>query len=275
MKTWLITGCSSGIGKGIAKAVLENGDQAVITARDEGKLAELAAQYPDTCLPVSLEIRDRKSVDEAVKKAVERFGSIDMLVNNAGHGYRSAVEEGEDAGIADVFETNFFGPVYLINRVLPMMREKRSGAIVNVTSIAGVRSAVGSGYYAASKSSLEMVSEALYQEVSPLGIKVMIVEPGAFRTKFYDEALKGTTKPIADYAETAGKRHVENEKNNRDQLGNPDKGGRVIVDTIEQDVYPKRLPLGSDAARLVEKVLTDRLAEVQAWKEVSGRSDFD
>lgn len=275
MKTWLITGCSSGIGNGIAKAVLAKGDRAVITARDEKKLAALAEQYPETCLPVSLEIRDRKSIDEAVAKAVAHFGPIDMLVNNAGHGYRAAVEEGDDAGIADVFETNFFGPVYLINRVLPMMREKRSGAIVNVSSIAGVRSAICSGYYAASKSALEMVSEALWQEVTPLGIKVMIVEPGAFRTKFYDEALKGTPNAISDYAATAGKRRVENLTNNHDQLGDPEKGGRVIVETIEADTYPKRLALGSDAVKVVEKTLTDRLAEVQAWAKVSGQSDFD
>lgn len=274
MKTWLITGCSSGIGRGIAQAVLAQGDQAAVTARDTRKLEDLAAEYPDRVLPLSLEVTEPESVDRAVRQVLDRFGTVDVLVNNAGHGYRSSVEEGEDAGIQDVFAANFFGPVRLIRTVLPHMRAKKTGAIVNVSSIAAVKTGMGSGYYAASKAALEMVSEALYKEVTPLGIKVMIVEPGAFRTRFFDDSMKGTAVKIPDYADTAGKRRKENIVNNHDQPGDPEKGGRVIVEAIGKDAYPRRLLLGSDAVRVVSSALNKRTEEVNVWKEVSKQSDF-
>ena len=146
MKTWLITGCSTGIGRGIAKAVLAKGDQAVVTARNTDKLKELSEAYPDTCLPVSLEMTDRESIANCVKAATERFGKIDVLINNAGHGYRAAVEEGDDNDVEELFETNVFGPIALIKQVLPSMRHNESGVIINVSSIAAARSALGSGY---------------------------------------------------------------------------------------------------------------------------------
>ena len=212
-KDWFITGSSSGIGLGIAKAVLAQGDNAVVMARDAGKLEPLVRQYPQNTLAVSLELTDRNRIHQAVQAAQDRFGSIDVLVNNAGHGYRAAVEEGEDEAVAELYGTNLFGPIELIKAVLPQMRERRSGAIINLSSIAAVRSGVGSGYYASTKAALELLSDALYQEVSPLGIKVMVVEPGAFRTRFFDDSLKGTQVKIGDYAETAGKTRKENIQN--------------------------------------------------------------
>lgn len=275
MKTWMITGCSSGIGAGLAKAVLEKGDQAVITARTLDKLQEIAGKYPDTCLPIQLEVTDNESIDAAVKAANEKFGRIDVLINNAGHGYRSSVEEGDSAAVDEMFRTNFFGPVELIKKVLPGMREARAGAIVNVSSIAAVRSNIGSGYYAASKAAIELLSEGLAHEVTPLGIKVMIVEPGAFRTSFYRETnLKGSERKISDYAETAWKRAPEAASKKMDQPGDPDKAGKVIVELIEKENPPRRYVMGTDAYKLVAATLESRLEEVQNWKDYSSRTDF-
>lgn len=275
MKTWLITGCSSGIGRGIAKAVLKKGDNAVVTARNIDKVADLIEAYPNSAYAVTLDITDRNSISNAVKQAQTKFGTIDVLINNAGYGYRSSVEEGIIEDVEVLFNTNFFGPIELIKEVLPQMRSNKSGAIVNVSSIAAVRSAVGSGYYAASKAALELMSDGLAKELKPLGIKVMIAQPGSFRTNFYDTSLKGTNKKIDDYNETAGKTRKENVVNNKNQPGDPDKAGQVIVETIEREDYPFRLLLGSDAVRIVTQALEERIKEIDDWKDVSSQSDFD
>ncbi len=274
MKTWLITGCSSGIGRGIAKAVLEKGDNAVVTARDVSKVEDLVRDYPDTALAAALDVTEKESIVKAVKAARERFGTIDVLVNNAGYGYRSSIEEGDVGDVSVLFQTNVFGSVELIKEVLPQMRAQKSGAIINVSSIAAVRSAIGSGYYASSKAALELITDGLAKEVGPLGIKVMTVEPGSFRTYFYDTSLKGTAKKIEDYAETVGKTRKENVVNLHNQPGDPDKAGRVIVQAIEKENYPNRLLLGSDAVRIVSAELASRLEEIEKWKEVSVKTDF-
>lgn len=178
MKTWLITGCSSGIGKGIAKAVLESGDQTIVTARNKDKVMDIVEAYPETALAVSLDVCSQDSIKNAVKEAYDKFGTIDVLVNNAGYGYRSAVEEGEIEAVQTLYQTNLFGPIELIKAVLPKMREQKSGYILNVTSIAAARSAVGSGYYASSKAALELLTNGLMKELAPLGIKAMVVQPG-------------------------------------------------------------------------------------------------
>lgn len=275
MKTWFITGSSSGIGLGIAKAVLERGDNAVVMARNKEKLAALVREYPDRVLALSLELTDEESIQNAFCAAMERFGAIDVLVNNAGHGYRAAVEEGEKEGISEVYGANLFGAISLIKKVLPQMRERRRGAIINLSSIAGVCSSAGSGYYASAKAALEKISEALYQEVSPLGIRVMVVEPGAFRTRFFDDSLKGTAVNIADYAGTAGKRRRENIVNHHDQPGDPEKAGKIIVETIEGETYPRTLVLGTDAVRFVRSILQKKLKELETWEAVSIKSDFE
>lgn len=274
MKTWLITGCSSGIGRGIAKAALEKGDQVVVTARNPESVKSLTEAYPDTALAVALDVTKTDSISDALRQAHTRFGTIDVLVNNAGHGYRSALEEGEPDNVAELFQTNVFGPVELIKAVLPDMRAQKSGAIINISSIAAVRSGVGSGYYAASKAALELLSDALWQEASSLGIKVMIVEPGAFRTNFYDGSLKGTQMKIGDYAETAGKTRKENVVDHKDQPGDPERAGKVIVDVLNRENLPMRLLLGSDAVTFVRRELKQRLDELDAWEQVSVASDF-
>src|ERR1700694_3507351 len=180
MSTWLITGCSPGLGRALAQAALTHGHNAVVTARDATKLQELADTYPDTALALPLDVTDPEQVTAAVQHADTRFGGVDVLVNNAGYGYRAAVEEGDDADIHQLFATNFFGAVAMIKAVLPGMRARRAGAIVNISSIGARISPPGSGYYSATKAALEGLSGSLQKELQPLGITVTVVEPGAF-----------------------------------------------------------------------------------------------
>ena len=252
MKTWLITGCSGGLGRGIAQAALERGENVAVTARDTEKIKDLAAQYPDHAKILYLDLNDRKSMRRAVSDTIETFGRLDVLVNNAGHGYRAAVEESEREKIEELFETNFFAPAELIKMVLPIMRSQKSGLIVNVTSVGAVRGALGNGYYSAAKGALELLTEALAKETKHLGIRTMIVEPGAFRTNFYGEHLN----------------------DQHHQPGDPVKGGKVIVETILSGNMPFRLILGSDALQAAEQVLEDRLKEAKAWESVSRTTDY-
>lgn len=274
MKTWLITGCSSGLGKGIAKAVLKRGERAAITARDPGKLKEFQEQYPDQVLTLRLDLNDRDSMKQAVEQTMAHFGGIDVLVNNAGHGYRAAVEESEPDQISELFETNFFAPAELMKLVLPGMREKKSGIIVNVTSIGAVRGALGNGYYSAAKGALELLTEALAKETAHLGIRTMLVEPGEFWTGFYDEALGESKIKIPDYDVISERYRKDHLVNHRDQAGDPMKGGEVIVDTILGEKMPFRLLLGSDAAGAAKAELENRLKEIEEWMETSRKSDF-
>lgn len=273
MANWLVTGASSGIGYGIAMAALAAGNRVAVTSRSLAKLKRLTEQYPQQCFPVALELSDDASIEQALEK-LRDFGPIDVLVNNAGHGYRAAVEEGEDERIREIYATNLFGPIKLIQHFLPHMRHQHSGVIINVSSIAAVQSGVGSGYYASTKAALEQISRALQEEVSDLGIKVMIVEPGGFRTEFYGDNLKGTQKDIDDYAATAWKTHKENVKNDHQEPGDPLKAGQVIVDVISQDNPPKTLLLGSDAVDFVDHQLTQRIDEINVWKDISKKTDY-
>lgn len=275
MKTWLITGCSSGIGKGIAKAVLKSGDQAIVTARNKDKVKDIVDQYPDRALAVSLDVCDQESIQNAVKESYKKFGTIDVLVNNAGYGYRSAVEEGEIEAVQKLYQTNLFGPIELIKAVLPKMREQKSGYILNVTSIAAARSAIGSGYYASSKAALELLTNGLMKELSPLGIKAMVVQPGAFRTRFYDgESLQGTQTAIQDYEAIVGKTRPGNFENKHQQAGDPDKAGEIIVKVVNGDHLPEILTLGKDAVTAVKSTLEAKIAELDQWADISAACDY-
>lgn len=264
MTTWLITGCSTGLGRKLAEAVLKAGHRAVVTACDPKTLQDLASDYPQTTLAVA----------QVVKQAEERFGAIDVLVNNAGDGYRAAVEEGDDAEVADLFATNFFGTVAMIKAVLPGMRARRGGTILNVFSIAGRLAAPGSGYYSASKFAVEGMSDALRKEVGPLGIRVTIIEPGAFRTDFAGRSLHQAKANIADYAATAGPRRKENDKTHGTQPGDPERAAQAIIKLVEGSALPARLLLGSDAVKIVGTELDAQRQEIEAWNEVSTSTDF-
>lgn len=211
-KRWLITGgCSQGgLGYAIARAALDAGNQVAVTARNLEKVSKLVQDYGDRAYPVILDLNDKESIENAVNQIMEHFGGIDVLINNARYCYRSSVEESNEEDVMEMVQTNFFGLIDLTKRVLPFMREKHEGTIVNISSIAAISASPASAFYASSKSALELMSDGLRKEVSPLGIRVIVVESGAFRTNFFSRSLKGTKMKIADYKDTAWKRYPEN-----------------------------------------------------------------
>ncbi|WP_432524484.1 oxidoreductase [Kineococcus sp. SYSU DK006] len=275
MSTWLITGCSTGLGRALAQAVLDRGENAVVTARDVASVEDLAREHPGTALPLALDVTDPARVAEVVRLAEERFGAVDVLVNNAGYGYRAAVEEGDDADVQRLFATNFFGAVALVKAVLPGMRARRSGAVVNVSSIGARICPPGSGYYAASKAALEGLSGSLRTELAPLGISVVVVEPGGFRTDFAGRSLTQSAQPIADYADTAGKRRKEHDTAHGNQPGDPVKAAQAIVTAVTSPAPPALLLLGRDAVEAFEGVLEGHRAEIDTWRELSTSTDVD
>jgi NAD(P)-dependent dehydrogenase (short-subunit alcohol dehydrogenase family) len=273
--TWFITGCSTGLGRALAQAVLERGWNAAVTARDPAGLADLVEAHPDTALPLALDVTDRGQVAEAVRRAEERFGGVDVLVNNAGYGYRAAVEEGDDADVQQLFSTHVFGAVDLIKAVLPGMRQRHSGAIVNLSSIGAHVRPAGSGYYAAVKAALEALSGSLRKELEPLGIAVTAVAPGGFRTDFAGRSLTGSAQAIADYAETVGPRRKENDRVHGTQPGDPAKAAEAIITAVESGRAPSLLFLGTDALGGIDAVLDAQRAEIDAWRELSASTDLD
>jgi NAD(P)-dependent dehydrogenase (short-subunit alcohol dehydrogenase family) len=275
MSTWFITGCSTGLGRALAQAVLERGENAAITARDTTGLADLAQAYPKTALALALDVTDDAQVIAAVRQAEDAFGGIDVLVNNAGYGYRAAVEEGDPADVRRLFATNFFGPVALIKAALPGMRARRSGAIVNISSIGALRRPPGSGYYAASKAALEAMTGSLRTEAEPLGIKVIAVEPGGFRTDFSGRSLTQSATVIDDYAGTAGKRRKENDTVDGTQPGDPARAAQAIIEVVAAPRPPSLLLLGRDALATATAVLDAQRAEVEEWRELTISTDFE
>ena len=274
MLTWLITGCSSGLGRALATAVLERGDNAVVTARDALRVAEFAEQHPDTALALDLDVTDHARIRAIVAATRERFGGIDVLVNNAGYGYRAAVEEGDDDDLQRLFATNVFGAVAAVKAVLPGMREQRSGTIVNISSIGARITPAGSGYYSATKAALEGLTGSLRKELKPLGIRAMIVEPGAFRTDFSGRSLQQSASPIADYAETAGRRRKEHDTTHGTQPGDPAKAAQVIIEAAVSSDPPELLLLGQDALDGFRATQESQRAEVDAWQHLSSATQF-
>lgn len=274
MKTWLITGCSTGLGRSLAKKALAKGYNVAITVRNKDKIIDLSKQYPQTALALCLDVTNKESIQAAIKETIEHFGTIDVLVNNAGYGYRGAVEEGYQEDVDILFNTNLWGPVTLIKEVLPLMRKQRSGAIINISSVAALKTMPGSGYYAASKCALEGLSDGLKEEVAPLGIKVMVVEPGAFRTDFAGRSLTQSNKIIADYNKTAGLRRIGKDKSQGSQPGDPDKGADVIIEAIESNEPPFRLLLGLDAINLADDILESRRKDYDKWRSLSQKTDY-
>lgn len=275
MPTWLITGCSTGLGRALAEVVIGAGHNAVVTARDAAKVADLADIAPDRVLPVALDVTKPDQIGSATEQAQERFGGIDVLVNNAGYGYRAAIEEGDDAEVRTLFETHFFGAVAMIKAVLPGMRARRSGAIVNISSIGAQLTPVGSGYYAAAKAALEGMSGALRGELAPLGISVTVVEPGAFRTDFAGRSLVQSAIVIDDYAGTAGQRRKENDTMDGTQAGDPAKAGAAIVTAVESSEPPAFLLLGPDALAFYRYTADARVSEIAKWEELTSGINLD
>jgi NAD(P)-dependent dehydrogenase (short-subunit alcohol dehydrogenase family) len=274
MSTWLITGCSTGLGRALAEAVIAAGHNAVVTARDAAKVSDLAAGKAGRVLALPLDVTDKAQVADAVSQAEGKFG-IDVLVNNAGYGYRAAVEEGDEPDIRKLFETQFFGAVAMIKAVLPGMRARRSGAIVNISTIGVQIMPAGSGYYAASKAALEAMSGELYGELKPLGISVTAVEPGAFRTDFAGRSLTQSAAVIDDYAETAGKRRKEHDTAHGTQPGDPAKAAQAIIAAVESDQPPAFLLLGNDALDTYRRLTEARLDTIKQWEHLTTSTDID
>lgn len=274
MTTWFITGCSSGLGHSLATAVLEAGFNAVVTARDAAKVASFEQAFPDRALAVALDLTDPASMTDAVTKATARFGQVDVLVNNAGYGYRAAVEEGDEQDVADLFATHVFGPVALMKAVLPGMRERRQGSIITFSSIGAQAYNPGSAFYSAAKMAGEGITLTLKAEVEPLGIGVMVIEPGAFRTDFAGRSLKGARVDIDDYTDTVGPRRKANDRTDGTQPGDPERAARLIVETVAKPKLPNRLLLGSDAVTIVRKALKAQLDEIDVAEAASRSTDF-
>lgn len=236
-KVWLITGSSSGFGRSLTEAVLKNGDRVIATARKPEQLNDLVKQYPELLHTVRLDVTNLQEVQAAIESALNAYGRIDVLVNNAGYGAVGVVEEVSDDETRRQFDTNFFGVLNVTRAVLPTMREQRSGHILNISSVGGVVSFSGAGIYCATKFALEGVSEALAQEVKPLGIKVTIIEPGAFRTDFSGRSIAISGQTIADYAETSGKVIEWNRELDGKQSGDPAKAATAMIQVVESKIH--------------------------------------
>jgi NAD(P)-dependent dehydrogenase (short-subunit alcohol dehydrogenase family) len=271
---WLITGCSTGFGRELAKLILERGWRAVVTARDASKVADIAEGYAETALVLPLDVTNRAQIDAAVARTTERFGRIDVLVNNAGYGYLAAIEEGEDAAVRDMFETNVFGLVDMTKAVLPLMRKQRSGLIVNVSSIGGIASFAATGYYHGTKYAVEGISESLALEVKPLGIDVMLVEPGPFRTNWAGPSIKQSATVIDAYASTAGERRKQTAARSGNQAGDPVRGAQAIIDAALADAPPLRLLLGKVALELGRKKLDMLRKDFDTWEKTTVGADY-
>jgi NAD(P)-dependent dehydrogenase (short-subunit alcohol dehydrogenase family) len=271
---WLITGCSTGFGRELAKLVLERGWRAVVTARDASKVKDIAEPHGERALVLPLDVTNRAQIAEVVAQAKQRFGHIDALVNNAGYGYLAAIEEGEDAEVRAMFETNVFGLVDITKAVLPVMREQRSGLIVNVSSIGGLASFAATGYYHATKYAVEGLSETLAAEVKPLGIDVLIVEPGPFRTNWAGASMKQSATVIDDYAATAGERRKQTEARSGNQAGDPVRAAQAIIDAALSDKPPLRLLLGKTALELARKKLDFLRGDFDAWEATTVGADY-
>lgn len=272
---WFITGCSTGLGRALAELIVQRGWRAVVTARDIGSIAEIQSRAPDRVLALALDVTNAADIDAAVAAARTTFGRIDVLVNNAGYGYQSTVEEGEEMEIRAQFDTNVFGLFAMTRAVLPLMREQRQGNIINITSVAGLIGYMGSGYYAASKHAVEGWSDALRAEVQPLRIDVTCVEPGPFRTDWAGRSLHQTPNRIADYAETAGKRLAGTKETSGAQAGDPVRAAAAMLTVACGADAPRHLVLGAWGFNAVVERLEQRAREISMQRDLSLSADFD
>jgi NAD(P)-dependent dehydrogenase (short-subunit alcohol dehydrogenase family) len=270
---WLVTGCSTGFGRALAEKVIARGWRLVATARDRARVADLSSGE-DQLLPLALDVTDAGQIDAVVKAATERFGRIDVLVNNAGYGYQSTAEEGVEDEIRAQFDANVFGLFGITRAVLPGMRERRRGHVISISSVAGLVGLPGSTYYAASKHAVEGWSDALRAEVAPLGIQVSCVEPGPFRTDWAGRSLRQTRTALADYEETAGKRQDGTRAISGTQAGDPERAADAMIDIALRPDAPRHLVLGRWGYETVTAKLEERLAEMRALKDISLSTDF-
>lgn len=273
-KVWFITGCSSGFGSALAKELLENGYRVAVTARNIDQVKTLTEGYPDTAIALTLDVTDPTQIKTAVESAVARFGQIDVLVNNAGIGYFGAIEESEEVEVRKMFEINVFGLAKMTQEVLPYMRKQRSGHILNISSIGGLRSFPGIGFYNATKYAVDGLSESLSKEVAPLGIKVTIIAPSGFRTDWAGRSAKNTSVRIDDYATTAGKNMGDIRGYSGNQPGDPVRAAKAMILVTETENPPLRLLLGAAALKGGRIKLDELKHDFDNWAAVSEGADF-
>jgi NAD(P)-dependent dehydrogenase (short-subunit alcohol dehydrogenase family) len=274
-KVWWITGASSGLGRVLAEEVLAAGQRVVASARRVDELREWAKVAPDRVLVLPLDVEARGAIEGATQEALARFGRIDVLANNAGYGLLGAVEEVSEAEARAQMETNFFGALWMTQAVLPHMRARREGCLLQISSVAGVSSTAGVGLYNASKFALEGFSEALWHELAGSGVRVVIVEPGPFRTRFLGSSLRRAAKRIDAYAATAHATEARLRSNDGRQEGDPVKAARVLIAIAEDPAPPLRLPLGQWAHDRTQAKAEWLLRDRAAWAERSLPTAFD
>jgi NAD(P)-dependent dehydrogenase (short-subunit alcohol dehydrogenase family) len=273
-KVWLVTGANSGFGRAITLAAVAAGDVVVGAARRPGTLDDLVAAHPDQVDAVTLDVTDAASIDAAVRDVLARHGRIDVLVNNAGRGHVGAMEETTDAELRSLFEVHVFGPAALVRAVLPGMRERRSGAIVQMSSMGGQMSFAGFSAYSGTKFALEGMSEALAAEVGPLGIRTLVVEPGAFRTSLMENTTASGTD-LPDYAGTVGTTRAMVSAGDGGQPGDPAKAAALIIEALNAEETPLHLPLGDDGVGAVVGHLDQVRAQIAAWEDRARATAFD
>lgn len=273
-RVWFITGTSQGFGHELVRAALERGDSVIATSRNPQKVAADFSAASDRLLTVALDLQDSAQIAQVVQSAIARFGSIDVLVNNAGHGLLGAVEEASDAEIAKVYETNVFGLIRVTRAILPYLRKQRSGRIVNISSIGGLVGLAGWGIYNSTKFAIEGLSEALALEVAPLGIDVIIVEPGPFRTDFLGSSLTTAAAHISDYDQTAGLTRSAAIERHGNQPGDPALAADAIVQAVTSEKPPLHLLLGGFAYERANQKLEELRIEFNTWEEVTLSSDY-
>lgn len=273
-KVWFVTGCSTGFGRELAKHLLENNYRVVVTARNADKVEDLVAINKENAIALTLDVTDKAQVKEAVAKAEEHFGKIDVLVNNAGFGYFGSIEESDEKEVRAMFEANFWGLAEMTRAVLPKMREQKSGAIVNISSIGGFVGNPSVGYYNATKFAVNGFSEALQKELAPLGIKVIIVQPSGFRTDWAGRSANEAESAIEDYKATAGAFQSMIRGYSGNQPGDPVRAAKAIVKAVESENPPLNLLLGKAALKGARLRLESLQKDFDDWAEVTEGADF-
>ena len=273
-KVWLITGCSTGLGRELAKWVLKLGYKAVVTSRNTDDVIDIVAPYPVTAIALPLDVTKQSDINTVVTQALQKFNRIDVLVNNAGIGYFGAIEESEEDEVRHMFEINFWGLAHITKAVLPVMRKQRSGHILNISSIGGLVAFPALGFYNATKFAVTAYSEALAKETAPLGIKVTIVAPSGFRTDWAGRSAKDSAVTIDDYAPTAAANRTTVRGYSGSQKGDPARAAKAMVKVVEAENPPLLLLLGSAALRNARNKLVTLQNDFDNWEEVTKGADY-
>ena len=273
-KVWLVTGCSTGLGRAIATQALNSGYRVAVAARKTDDVQDLVSRYPQNAIAVQLDVTNPNQITNALHEVRAQFGTLDVLVNNAGTGYFAAIEESEDDAVRRMFEINFFGLAALTTAVLPLFRKKRSGHIINVASVGGLLAYPSLGYYHATKFAVDGWSESLFKEVAPLGIKVTLIEPSGFRTEWSGSNAAQSNITISDYNDTAGKYKQAYTAAYGKQAGDPDRAGKALVSIVEAEKPPLRLLLGNEAIDEARKKIKELQKDFDDWEELTRSADF-